>query len=205
MVKLIFNPFTFRYYHRTLNPKKLVATGFTSLPRHQTMSSMIKATAVPSELSIPGLREMRDDDVQQVSSLIRNYMSRYDISPLFSVDEVRHNFISGMGEGDITNGRRKGQVTWSYVVEVRRIARQRSWSIVVDCLYTRTPRLGRLQTSFPSITCLQPPSRPNRSSTQLTYSTMLPLPLRYPPHPMDQLLPLHLRHGKTSRLQNDLS
>lgn len=83
------------------------------------MSSMIKATAVPTETSVKGLREMQDSDVASVAKLIRSYMSRFDISPIFSDEEVRHNFISGMGKGDVANGRRQGQVTWSFVAEVR--------------------------------------------------------------------------------------
>ena len=39
---------TARYQHRTLNPKKLVDIGFTSIPRDLTMQKMIKKYKLPT-------------------------------------------------------------------------------------------------------------------------------------------------------------
>ena len=36
-----------RYFHRSLNPKKLIETGFSYLPRGSTMASMIKNYRLP--------------------------------------------------------------------------------------------------------------------------------------------------------------
>jgi len=55
-----------------------------------------------------------------VADLYTRYMKRFDMAPLYDVDEVRHQFLSGMGRGEVGSGgvgRRQNQVTWSYVVE----------------------------------------------------------------------------------------
>lgn len=106
-----------QYYHRALNPKQLVATGFTSLPRHQTMASLVKRASLPSQTFTSGLREISEADVNAVCDLLNTQMNRYDVAPVMSLEDVRHNFISGRGQGNTMRGRRSGQVTWSYVVE----------------------------------------------------------------------------------------
>jgi len=66
-----------------------------------------------------GLREMEERDVEQVTDLYKRYMDRFEMSPLMTAEEVRHNFLSGNGAGEIgPSGRREGQVLWVYVVEV---------------------------------------------------------------------------------------
>ena len=66
-----------------------------------------------------GLREMEERDVEQVSDLYKRYMDRFDMAPLMTAEEVRHNFLSGKGAGEISaSGRREGQVLWVYVIEV---------------------------------------------------------------------------------------
>jgi glycylpeptide N-tetradecanoyltransferase len=68
-----------------------------------------------------GLREMEERDIQDVTALFARYMQRFDMAPEMTAEEVRHQFLSGRGEGekDENNGnRRKGQVVWSYVIEV---------------------------------------------------------------------------------------
>ena len=66
-----------------------------------------------------GLREMEEHDVEQVTDLYKRYMDRFDMSPLMTAEEVKHNFLSGKGTGETdASGRRDGQVLWVYVVEV---------------------------------------------------------------------------------------
>ncbi|PPQ93264.1 hypothetical protein CVT25_015262 [Psilocybe cyanescens] len=109
-----------RYYHRLLNIPKLVDTRFCYVPRHMTLARMVRVNKLSSSTTLPGLREMKEEDVVVVADLYTKYMKRFDMAPIFEVDEVRHQFLSGMGRGDIGSagaGRRQGQVTWSYVVE----------------------------------------------------------------------------------------
>ena len=73
--------------------------------------------------SASGLREMEERDVDQVTDLYKRYMGRFDMSPLMTAEEVRHNFLSGRGTGEKSaSGRREGQVLWVYVVEVTSIS-----------------------------------------------------------------------------------
>ena len=113
----------YRYFHRTLNVPKLVDIKFTYVPRNMTLARMIKHYKVASELrlGLKGLREMEDRDVEAVHELFEKYMARFDMVPDMSVEEVRHQFISGRGVGEVNEEtkRREKQVVWTYVVEVR--------------------------------------------------------------------------------------
>jgi len=111
---------TCRYYHRSLNIPKLLEVKFTQVPRNTTRARMMLQYKLPStpRLAASGLREMEERDVEQVTDLYRRYMDRFDLSPLMTAEEVRHNFLSGKGTGETNaSGRREGQVLWVYVVE----------------------------------------------------------------------------------------
>ncbi|KAI9634584.1 Glycylpeptide N-tetradecanoyltransferase [Dioszegia hungarica] len=113
---------TSRYYHRNLNPPKLVDIGFSSLPRSMTIARLVKQLAVPTAPSLPGFREMEKKDVPQVAALLRRYLARFEITQTFETDqEVEHWFLSGRGKEGGEEGsakwRREGQVVWAYVVE----------------------------------------------------------------------------------------
>ncbi|KAF5358464.1 hypothetical protein D9756_001480 [Leucocoprinus leucothites] len=115
-----------RYFHRSLNVPKLVDIGFCYVPRNMTQARMIRLNAVPDSLSLPGIREMKEKDVLQVAHLFTKYAKRFGMYPIFDVDEVKHHFLSGQGQGNIGDGgpgRRKNQVTWAYVVEVINVLR----------------------------------------------------------------------------------
>ncbi|KAI0273347.1 N-myristoyl transferase [Gloeopeniophorella convolvens] len=112
---------TCRYYHRTLNVPKLVDVKFTYVPRNMTIARMIRQYKVPSApaLTRAGLREMEDRDVPAVTDLYRRYMTRFDMIPVLEEEDVRHQFLSGRGTGELDSStrRRQGQVVWAYVVE----------------------------------------------------------------------------------------
>lgn len=110
-----------RYYHRLLNIPKLVDTRFCYVPRHMTLARMTRVNKVPSSTSLPGLREMEEKDIVAVAELYTQYMKRFDMIPVFDLEEIKHQFLSGKGYGEIGSGgggRRQKQVTWAYVVEV---------------------------------------------------------------------------------------
>ncbi|WRT66752.1 glycylpeptide N-tetradecanoyltransferase [Kwoniella shivajii] len=107
---------TCRYWHRNLNPPKLVDIGFSPLPRGYTIARLVKSYSVPPHPRLPGFREMNTADVPQVGNLLRKYLSRFDVAQTFSKDEeVEHWFLSGQGREE--GGKRVEQVVWSYVVE----------------------------------------------------------------------------------------
>lgn len=60
---------------------------------------------------------MAEADVPQVGSLLRRYLSRFEVIQSFGNDEeVAHWFLSGQGREE--GGKRVEQVVWAYVVEV---------------------------------------------------------------------------------------
>lgn len=110
-----------RYHHRLLNIPKLVNTRFCFVPRNMTLARMIRVNKLASATTLHGLREMQEKDIVAVTQLFTEYMKRFDMVPLYDIDEIWHQFLSGMGEGDVGSGgpgRRQRQVTWAYVVEV---------------------------------------------------------------------------------------
>jgi glycylpeptide N-tetradecanoyltransferase len=80
-----------RYYHRSLNPKKLVAVGF-SRPTNARMTTarMVKIYKLPEVPVTPGLRPMEERDVDAVHTLLNNYLSKFKLKILFTHDEIRH-------------------------------------------------------------------------------------------------------------------
>ncbi|CAG8491788.1 11748_t:CDS:2, partial [Acaulospora colombiana] len=96
-----------RYYHRSLNPKKLIDTKFSALPSNTPMSRHIKKYKLPSETSTPGIRPMLEKDVSQVRELLNAYMEKFNFVAVFKTDEdIKHWILT------------KENVVWSYVVEV---------------------------------------------------------------------------------------
>ncbi|ORZ20164.1 glycylpeptide N-tetradecanoyltransferase 2 [Lobosporangium transversale] len=96
---------TCRYFHRSLNPKKLVETGFSQLGRNMTMARLIKLYKMQTQTNTPGLRPMEEKDVKAVSTLMNKYMSHFNLAPHFGEEDVRHWLITRPG------------VVWGYVVE----------------------------------------------------------------------------------------
>jgi len=79
-----------RYYHRSLNPKKLIEVGFSHLGPRMTMARTIKLYKVPEKPQISGMREMRPDDVKRVHELLSMYLKKFSLHPEFCADEVAH-------------------------------------------------------------------------------------------------------------------
>lgn len=95
---------TAQYYHRPLNIKKLIESGFSSLPAGVTLSKMVKSFALrPLPSHAPTLRVMTRKDVPHVRHLLDRYLSgqhdasaavkatRFHFYPQFtSDDELAH-------------------------------------------------------------------------------------------------------------------
>ncbi|KAL6058641.1 glycylpeptide N-tetradecanoyltransferase [Balamuthia mandrillaris] len=94
-----------RYYHRSLNPKKLVNVGFSHLSRRMTISRAIKLYKLPERTKTPGIRPMEERDVPAVSKLLNNYLQQFSLAPVFSEEEVAHWFLP------------RARIIDSYVVE----------------------------------------------------------------------------------------
>lgn len=64
---------------------------------------------------------MEEHDLDAVESLLSRYLQRFNMTTQYSKEEVRHDLLSGRGEGEIgadgIPGRRSKQVVWAYIVE----------------------------------------------------------------------------------------
>ena len=94
---------TTRYYHRSINPKKLVSIGFSRIPSHgrMTMARMCKIYDLPNTVqSLPQLRPMEIQDVPQVWELVTQYLSKFQLKVLYTKEEIAHWFLPRPGVMD---------------------------------------------------------------------------------------------------------
>lgn len=84
---------TCRYWHRSLNPRKLIDVNFSCLARNMTMARTIKLYKLPDQPKTPGFRKMEDKDVPQAFKLLSEHLSKYQLVPVFTEDEFRHWFL----------------------------------------------------------------------------------------------------------------
>ena len=81
-----------RYWHRSLNPKKLVAVGFSRVGPRMTMTRTIRLYKLPEQPLIEGLRIMEERDCAAVCELLKTYLARFKLWIEF--DE--HEFVCGL-------------------------------------------------------------------------------------------------------------
>ncbi|KAK9961096.1 hypothetical protein ABG768_008907 [Culter alburnus] len=84
---------TCRYWHRSLNPRKLVEVKFSHLSRNMTLQRTMKLYRLPDSTRTPGLRSMGEGDVKQVTALLQKYLSRFHLRPVMGEEEVKHWFL----------------------------------------------------------------------------------------------------------------
>lgn len=75
------------YYHRSLNPKKLVETGFSHIPNNMPLARYVKNFKIPelSNICLVGEpRLMETKDIPQVYALYKQSCKKYDISYKFN-------------------------------------------------------------------------------------------------------------------------
>ncbi|KAL3831547.1 hypothetical protein ACJMK2_023287 [Sinanodonta woodiana] len=94
-----------RYWHRSLNPRKLIDVKFSHLSRNMTMQRTLKLYKLPESPRHPGFRPFTPADVPDTYRLLKQYLLKFELSPVFTEEEFRHWFIP-----------RKGIID-SYVVE----------------------------------------------------------------------------------------
>lgn len=102
-----------RYYHRSLNPKKLIDVGFSHLGPRMTMARTIKLYKVPDTPQLSGMREMQPKDVQRVAEMVTGYLKKFSLHPEFTADEIGHwmlprdgviySFVRESSSGEVTD------------------------------------------------------------------------------------------------------
>lgn len=86
-----------RYWHRSLNPKKLIDVQFSYLQRNMTMQRTIKLYRLPEAPKTPGFRKLTEPDCQQAFTLLAEYLKKFDLSPVYTVEEFKHWFLPREG------------------------------------------------------------------------------------------------------------
>ncbi|XP_057321678.1 glycylpeptide N-tetradecanoyltransferase [Microplitis mediator] len=84
---------TCRYWHRSLNPKKLIEIKFSHLSRNMTMQRTLKFYKLPEHPRTPGYRKLEERDVNRAHKLLNEYLEKFDLAPVFTKDEFRHWFL----------------------------------------------------------------------------------------------------------------
>ena len=78
-----------RYWHRSLNPKKLVEIQFSQMPRNMTMQRMIRLYRLPEVVKTPGVRPMEERDVEEACRMLNHYMEKFVFAPDYT-SKVKH-------------------------------------------------------------------------------------------------------------------
>jgi len=79
-----------RYFHRNLNPKKLIEVGFSRLGSRMTMARTIKLYKLPETPKLTGVRALRSEDIPRVTELLSSYLKKFPLHPELGEDEVAH-------------------------------------------------------------------------------------------------------------------
>lgn len=82
-----------RYWHRPLNPKKLIDVGFSRLGARMTMNRTLKLYKTSEKTVTPGLRKMEAKDVPAVTKLLADYLSQFVVAPSLDEGEVEHMLL----------------------------------------------------------------------------------------------------------------
>ena len=94
-----------QYYHRSLNPKKLIEIEFSSLSPKMTITQLAKFYKLPLCPQIQGMRQLISGDIDQTRGILNRFLSQFNIYPYFSHEEFEHWFLP------------RDDVIYSYVVE----------------------------------------------------------------------------------------
>uniref|UniRef100_A0A8B9UIE4 Glycylpeptide N-tetradecanoyltransferase n=1 Tax=Anas zonorhyncha TaxID=75864 RepID=A0A8B9UIE4_9AVES len=81
------------YWHRSLNPRKLIEVKFSHLSRNMTMQRTMKLYRLPETPKTPGLRPMEHKDISAVHKLLTEYLKHFHLTPIMSREEVEHWFL----------------------------------------------------------------------------------------------------------------
>jgi len=101
-----------RYYHRSLNPKKLVEIKFSSIPPRMTLARMQKLYKLPDETRIP-LRSMTVEDVPSAHKLLNEHLKKFRLAVCFSEEDFSHwllprkgvidTYVRTLDDGEVTD------------------------------------------------------------------------------------------------------
>jgi glycylpeptide N-tetradecanoyltransferase len=103
-----------RYWHRNLNPKKLIEIGFTHLSARSNMARTIKLYKVAESPKSPGIQPMDVKHIPSACKLLNNYLAtKCKLSPIFTEAEFAHQILprEGVVNSYVIEDPKTGEVT----------------------------------------------------------------------------------------------
>lgn len=88
---------TARYWHRSLDVRKLVDVGFTCVPPRMTLARAVKLHKLPAEPATPGLSPLTAADVEGVAAVLSRALARRALAPILSPADVAHALLPRPG------------------------------------------------------------------------------------------------------------
>lgn len=90
-----------QYWHRSLNPVKLINIGFSRIPYNfekfqRPMEATKRHFALPDKPTL-NLRPMTERDIPQVLKVLSDYLARFVFAPHFTETDIRHWFLPRPG------------------------------------------------------------------------------------------------------------
>ncbi|XP_042800922.1 glycylpeptide N-tetradecanoyltransferase 2 isoform X5 [Panthera leo] len=82
-----------RYWHRSLNPRKLVEVKFSHLSRNMTLQRTMKLYRLPDATKTSGLRPMEPRDIKAVRDLTNTYLKQFHLAPVMDEEDIAHWFL----------------------------------------------------------------------------------------------------------------
>ncbi len=79
-----------QYWHRSIDPKKLVDVGFSRLPPRMTMQRMQRLYRLPDAPRTPGFRPLVAADVPAAAAGLRAYLAQYALHPHMNDADFAH-------------------------------------------------------------------------------------------------------------------
>jgi len=101
---------TCRYWHRSLNPKKLIETKFSHLTRNMTLQRTIKLFKLPAETK-SGLRQIKVEDYPSTLELLTRFLDKFKLIPIFGLEDFAHWFQPRDGIIDSFVVEKDGKIT----------------------------------------------------------------------------------------------
>ncbi|XP_023254346.1 glycylpeptide N-tetradecanoyltransferase 2-like [Seriola lalandi dorsalis] len=79
-----------RFWHRPLNPRKLMEVSYPGLRQNMNLQRAVKFNRLPEVTMTKGLRPMTKKDVVGIHSLLQTNSSKFHLSPVLTLQEVEH-------------------------------------------------------------------------------------------------------------------
>lgn len=85
---------TVKYYHRPLNIKPLLKTGFTATKGSTTAKDLKEYFKLSDKPKNENFVEMQEEHIEEAFNCLRSYLERYNIYEIFSLEGFRHIFYN---------------------------------------------------------------------------------------------------------------